>query len=68
MRFIIDRFEGGFAIVELENREIVNIPRVVLPIEAKEGDSIIVSIDEVETESRKKRIQDKFNSLFDDGE
>lgn len=68
MRFIIDRFEGDFAIVELENREIVNIPRVALPIEAKEGDSIIVSIDEVETESRKKRIQDKFNSLFDDGD
>ena len=68
MRFIIDRFEGEFAIVELENREIVDIPRVVLPIEAKEGDSIIVSIDEVETESRKKRIQDKFNSLFDDGD
>ena len=68
MRFIIDRFEGDFAIVELENREIVDIPRVVLPIEAKEGDSIIVSIDEVETESRKKRIQNKFNSLFDDGD
>ena len=68
MRFIIDRFEGDFAIVELKNRESVDIPRVVLPIEAKEGDSIIVSIDEVETESRKKRIQDKFNSLFDDGD
>ena len=68
MRFIIDRFEGEFAIVELENREIVDIPRVVLPIEAKEGDSIIVSIDEAETESRKERIQDKFNSLFDDGD
>ena len=68
MRFIIDRFEGEFAIVELENREIVDIPRVVLPIEAKEGDSIIVSIDEAETESRKERIQDKFNSLFDEGD
>lgn len=64
MNFIIDRFEGDYAVVELENKEMVDIPRAILPVEAKEGDVINISIQETETENRKKRIQDKFNSLF----
>lgn len=64
MSFIIDRFEGEFAVVELENKEIIDIPRAILPVDAKEGDVIIISIEETETENQKKRIQDKFNSLF----
>lgn len=64
MNFIIDRFEGDYAVVELENKEIVDIPRVILPVEAKEGDLINISIQKTETENREKRIQDKFNSLF----
>ncbi|WP_313758605.1 DUF3006 domain-containing protein [Tissierella sp.] len=64
MRFTIDRFEGELAIVELENREIIEIPKIILPMEAKEGDIIIISVDEKETEGRKKRIQEKFDSLF----
>ncbi|MGJ0846357.1 DUF3006 domain-containing protein [Tissierella praeacuta] len=64
MRFTIDRFEGELAIVELENREIIEIPKVILPMDAKEGDIIIISVDEKETQDRKKRIQEKFESLF----
>lgn len=64
MNFIIDRFEGDYAVVELENKEMLDIPRAILPEEAKEGDVINISIEETETENRKKRIQDKFNSLF----
>jgi len=64
MRFTIDRFEGELAIVELENREIIEIPKVILPMEAKEGDIIIISVDEKETQDRKKTIQEKFESLF----
>lgn len=64
MNFIIDRFEGDYAVVELKNKEIVDIPRVILPVEAKEGDLINISIQKTETENREKRIQDKFNSLF----
>lgn len=66
MKFTIDRFEGEFAIVELEDMTMVEIPIAVLPIEAREGDIINISIDEDETEKRRKRIQDKFNSLFSD--
>lgn len=64
MRFTIDRFEGEFAIVELENRKMVDFPRILLPVEAKEGDIIIVSVDGFETEKRKKIIQDKFSNLL----
>lgn len=37
MRIIIDRFEGDFAVVETENGS-VDIPRSVLPTDAKVGD------------------------------
>ncbi len=66
MKFIIDRFEGEFAIVELENMEMLDMSRKLLPQDAKEGDTINVTIDEIETENRRKRIQDKFDSLFSD--
>lgn len=64
MNFIIDRFEGDYAVVELENKDMIDIPRTILPVDAKEGDIINISIQETETENQKKRIQDKFNSLF----
>ncbi|WP_353097316.1 DUF3006 domain-containing protein [Tissierella praeacuta] len=64
MRFTIDRFEGELAIVELENKEIIEIPKAILPLDAKEGDIIATSVDIGETEERKRRIQEKFESLF----
>lgn len=64
MKFTIDRFEEEFAIVELENGEIIEIPRIILPYEAKEGDIVSTYIEKSETEERKKRIQGKFDRLF----
>lgn len=64
MRFTIDRFEEEFAIVELENGEVVEIPKAILPSESKEGDIISISVEKDETEERKKRIQNKFDRLF----
>lgn len=64
MRLIIDRFEEEFVVIELENKEMVNVPRSIFPIEAKEGDIIKIIIDEEETEIRRLRIQEKFNSLL----
>ncbi len=64
MRFTIDRFEEEFAIVELENGEIIEILRAILPQEAKEGDIISITIEKSETEERNKRIQGKFDRLF----
>lgn len=66
MKFIIDRFEGEFAIVELENKEMIDISTKLLPSEVKEGDTINITIDTIETENRRERIQNKFDSLFSD--
>ncbi|MEW8973982.1 MAG: DUF3006 domain-containing protein [Tissierellaceae bacterium] len=66
MKFIIDRFEDAIAVVELDDKEIIDIPRQILPRDAKEGDVIIVSISKEETEERRKRIEDKFRLLFGD--
>lgn len=66
MKYTIDRFEGEYAVVELENKEFVNIPIKALPEEAKEGDIIKVYVDYEETVDREKRIKDKFESLFEE--
>ncbi|WBY64606.1 MAG: DUF3006 domain-containing protein [Thermocaproicibacter melissae] len=66
MQYTIDRFEGNFAVVELENETFVNIPRSAIPSEAKEGDVITVMVDKGETEKREKRIKELEDSLFVD--
>jgi hypothetical protein len=69
---IIDRFEGDFAVCEVENGETVNIPRTELPLSADEGDCLITvakgvyAIDADETARRKKRIREKMSRLFSD--
>nr|WP_283244271.1 DUF3006 family protein [Wansuia hejianensis] len=50
----------------MEDREIIDIPKRLLPEEAKEGDIIKIIIDEEETQKRKEQIQRKFNSLLAD--
>jgi hypothetical protein len=62
---IIDRFEGSYAVVEAGD-EMVNIPRSLLPIGAKEGDSLRLVIDEDDTAARVIRIEEKMNKLFKD--
>lgn len=40
MKGIIDRFEGEYAVVEMEDRSMKNISRSQIPDEAKEGSAI----------------------------
>ncbi|KZL93047.1 DUF3006 domain-containing protein [Clostridium magnum] len=58
---IIDRFEDEFAIIELENKKIINIEKSKIPTEAIVGDVLnigeYITINLVETESRRKRIE-----------
>jgi len=56
IKVIIDRFEGDFAIVELNDKTTTAIPAKVLPREAKEGDVIKIEIDSGETKNRKAAI------------
>ena len=40
MKYIIDRFEEDLAVLEGENKEMLNVPRGFLPDDAKEGDCL----------------------------
>ncbi|MFU0831675.1 MAG: DUF3006 domain-containing protein [Oscillospiraceae bacterium] len=66
MKYTIDRFEGNYAVVELENRKFVNIPRLAIPNEAKEGDVIIVQIDKETTSQREKHIKKLMDDVWAD--
>ena len=64
MKFIIDRFEGDYAIVELENKKMINVPKEILPEGVYEGSVITVVIDEVETMKRKNNIKKLMDDLW----
>lgn len=66
MKYTIDRFEGNYAVVELENQKFVNIPRWAIPNEAKAGDVIIVQIDKETTSQRKKQIKKLMEDVWAD--
>lgn len=66
----IDRFEEEFAVVEFDDRKVVNILKDKLPKEAKEGDVLkfnedIITIDYKETEKRRKEIEELTKDLFE---
>jgi len=69
MKISIDRFEGKIAVGEDENGETVEIDRSKLPkgvqathvIDVTDG---VITIDEEETEKRKKRIKKLVDDLF----
>jgi hypothetical protein len=65
LKVIIDRFEGDFAVVETEDNEYVNLPRVLIP-DAREGDVVNISIDIEETENRKENIKHLMDELWDE--
>lgn len=66
MKYTIDRFEGNFAVVELENGKFVDIPREAIPADAHEGDIISLSVDTRATEKAKKDIRKLEDSLWAD--
>lgn len=65
MKVTIDRFEGEYAVIELESGGTADMPRILIPDGAKEGDVIEIRLDVQETELRKQRISHKLNDLFD---
>ena len=64
MKYIIDRFEGEFAVVELSNKTFVNIPKAAIPPEAKEGSVIDVTVDTASTTARTEKINNLMDNLF----
>lgn len=65
MKVIIDRFEGDYAVVELENRNMADLPQILVPLEAKEGDTLEIIIDQDETRRRKKKIERLTEGLWE---
>lgn len=61
MKLIIDRFEGKFAVCMQEDK-IINIPRYKLPIEAKDGDCLVLEngffvVNNEETEEKRRSVK-----------
>lgn len=65
MKVIIDRFEENFAIVELEDKNMINMPMELIPEGAKEGNVIEILIDKEETLLRKEKIEKLMNNLWE---
>lgn len=65
MKVIIDRFEGNYAIVELEDKSTVDMPKKLIPEGAKEGDVLSIEIDLEETNRRKERIKKLMDDLWE---
>jgi hypothetical protein len=70
MKIVIDRFEGNFAVCEYPDGSMKDISVKDLPGGVEVGlvltfDNGVFSVDETETISRKKRIEDKANRLFE---
>jgi hypothetical protein len=67
VKYIIDRFENDWAIIETLEEPIIrfNLPKNLLPREAIEGAVLNISftINKEETLKRKNKIQIKINSL-----
>jgi len=64
MKYIIDRFEGDFAIVELSDETLVNIPKAAIPPDANEGSVIDVTVDKENTATRTEKINKLMGDLF----
>ena len=68
-RYIIDRFEGDFAVLERENGGTVDVLKADLP-DATEGDVIVFEngfykVDKEETQRRQELILEKMRKLFE---
>ncbi len=69
MKFIIDRFEGEYVIIEdMESREMKEVMRATLPPSIHEGSVLIwdgenYQLDEDEESLRRKSIMERFQKL-----
>lgn len=66
VKFVIDRFEGNVAIVEMQDGDTVECPKMLLPKGSKEGDILCIFVDKEATEGKKKILTNRMNKLFND--
>lgn len=71
MKGVIDRFEGDYAVVELEDGKMKDIKKSLIPDDAKEGDILIINekginkTDKEETHKRKEEINSLMDELYE---
>lgn len=63
MKYVIDRFEGEFAVIETDSGT-VDMPKCLLPKETCEGSIIEINVLEQETKEQKEKMQERLNNLF----
>ncbi|MFZ5969236.1 MAG: DUF3006 domain-containing protein [Bacillota bacterium] len=66
MKGIIDRFEEDFAYIEIHDKTMLPIARGLLPKEAKEGDVLVITIDQKESDKLKKKIEGLMDEVWED--
>jgi hypothetical protein len=66
MTIIIDRFEGDFAVVETEDKKMINLPQLLVPHGAKEGSVLSIELNTGETETRKRHSADLMKNVWKD--
>ena len=65
MQVIIDRFEGDYAVVEIDTNKFVNLPRILLD-NANEGDIVNITIDKNQTLKEQTKIEKLMKDVFSD--
>lgn len=67
LKGIIDRFEGEFAVVEIDEKTI-DFPKSIFPKEADVGDVVIieVKVDKKATEKLRREIEELMNEVWED--
>lgn len=75
-KFIIDRFEGNYAVCEMADKSFITIPKYKLPLDCKEGECLFQDEDEMyqkdpeamqssSLKAKEKYLRDKMNRLFE---
>ncbi len=64
MKLIIDRFEGEYAVAEMPDGKMVNVPKILLS-DAKEGDVVEITVNKNETQKIKDEISELMESVWE---
>lgn len=66
MQCIVDRFEGDYAVIEYYDK-MLNLPKVFLPMEIREGDvlDVIILLEDNETNKLKVEVEELMNDVWE---
>ena len=64
MKVVIDRFEGFYAVCEIEKGRFANIPIALVP-DAKEGDIVSIEVLRSEAAEKKEKLRSRLTGLFE---